>query len=324
MATEEIFEKLKNLQVILKKKYELQDKIEEAPKQVSFSEQALAKSKKEYIARNADYEQIKDQVAKLNFELDEAVRSRENGEKGMDNITTHREFEALEKQILEATDKENEVRKELQKQEKLLAELNEDLKAKESGIQFDEEELSKSRERLNTELEEYNNELKDLENQENEITPDLDKEILFKFERIIQRNSKGIVAVRYNKDAKGHVCTGCNMVLPHQFANVVREGEEIIFCPYCSRILDFEESENEDSEEYFTVDDLGSLYSDDDEVSDENEEAADYDSEEGSSSDYYDDDSDDELDDDESGDLDDESDDDLDDEDDDDDSSDEE
>ena len=41
-----------------------------------------------------------------NSELEEAMKSREDGEKGMDNITTHREYEALEKQINEAKIKE--------------------------------------------------------------------------------------------------------------------------------------------------------------------------------------------------------------------------
>lgn len=298
MVTEEIFEKLKTLQEILKEKYDLQAKIEDAPKLVSNSEQALAKSKKEYIAKNEGYDALKATVSELKFSLDEAVRSRESGEKGMDNITTHREFEALEKQIAEASDRENEIRKELQKQEKTLEEINEDLKRRESELQFSEEELTKSREQLESQLAEYNAQLAELQAQEDEITPDLDKEILFKVERIIQRNTKGIVAVRYNKDAKGHVCTGCNMVLPHQFANVVREGESIIFCPYCSRILDFEETENEDKEEYYSIDDLGSLTDDDDEESqkDDDDSLIDEDTDDQNTS--YDEDSLDSLDDD--------------------------
>ena len=74
---------------------------------------------------------------------------------------------------------------------------------------------------------------------------------MFKFQRIIQRNSEGIVAV------KNGVCTGCNMILPAQFANEVHEGDSILFCPYCSRILFYEESEENTQETYF--DDAGSL-----------------------------------------------------------------
>jgi RNase P subunit RPR2 len=63
---------------------------------------------------------------------------------------------------------------------------------------------------------------------------------------------RGIVAI------KGGVCMGCHMILPAQFANSVRQGEEIVFCPYCSRILFYEEAE-QGEEEFFDNDDSGSL-----------------------------------------------------------------
>ncbi|MDR2403154.1 MAG: C4-type zinc ribbon domain-containing protein [Spirochaetaceae bacterium] len=80
---------------------------------------------------------------------------------------------------------------------------------------------------------------------------------------------RGIVAI------KSGVCTGCHMILPAQFANIVRLGKEIVFCPYCSRILFYEESE-EGEEDYFDIDDAGSLSDlddiEDDEYDEEEEE----------------------------------------------------
>lgn len=102
---------------------------------------------------------------------------------------------------------------------------------------------------------------------ENKITPDLDQEILFKFQRIIQRNTQGIVAV------KNGVCQGCRMILPAQFANEVRKNEDILFCPYCSRILYYEESnEAEQQESFFKLDDTESLANLDDEDFEEDED----------------------------------------------------
>ena len=63
----------------------------------------------------------------------------------------------------------------------------------------------------------------------------------------------GIVAV------KNGVCTGCHMILPAQFANTVREGESIMFCPYCSRILFYEEADEDIDESYFRFEETGSL-----------------------------------------------------------------
>jgi len=264
MATQDIFEKLKKLQKILVKKYELEKKKEEAPKQLGSQEELLARMKKEYIEKNNEYEEVKSKVAQLKFDLDEAVKSREKGEKGMDDIQTHREYEALEKQISEATEKETEVRKELQKEEKLLEEIKDTLKINEEMINSQESDLAASKENLNKELQKYDSELTSLKKDEDKITPDLDQEILFKFQRIIQRNSEGIVAVR------NRVCTGCNMILPAQFANIVREGDNINFCPYCSRILFYEDTGNEkDFDPIISMDDAGSLADLDDDFDDE-------------------------------------------------------
>lgn len=264
MVTTEDFDKLKKLQSILVKKYALEESVKEAPKQLTSQEELLARLKKEYIEKNADYDVIKQKVLTLKAELEEAVKSRESGEKGMDNITTHREYEALEKQISEATEKENEVRKELQKEEKTLAELKENLKNYEDSISDLENDLNTNKASLDNQINDYKAQLDDLTAKENEIK--IDQEILFKFQRIIQRNDEGIVMV------KNGVCTGCHMILPAQFANTVKKGDSIIFCPYCSRILYYEETAEDEAEEnYFNIGVAGSLADFDDEEFDDDE-----------------------------------------------------
>jgi predicted nucleic acid-binding Zn-ribbon protein len=259
MVMTEVFDKLKSLQDILAKKYDLEKKIDEAPKQLDSQDELLERMKKEFISKNTEYETVKSKVMQLRGDLDDAVKSRESGEKSMDNITTHREYEALDKQIAEASSKEQDIRKELQKEEKTLADLNDNLKSYETMITSQESDLNASKSSLDKELDSYKNELAGLEKRENKIAPDLDQEILFKFQRIIQRNTEGIVAV------KNGVCTGCHMILPAQFANEVRKGENILFCPYCSRILFYEEAADDEQESYFKLEDAGSLADLDDE-----------------------------------------------------------
>lgn len=272
MVTTEIFDRLKSLQVILGRKYELESKIDEAPKQLSSQDELLARMKKEYIEKNREYEAVKERVGQLKIELDEAVKLREDGERNMDNITTHREYEALDKQISEASAKEADVRKELQKEEKSFAELNDILKTNEAIIDSTEASLNESKKALDSQLSSFKSEIAELKTQEEQIVPGLDQEILFKFQRIIQRNSEGIVAV------KNGVCTGCHMILPGQFANEVREGENILFCPYCSRILYYEASSEGEQITYYN--DTGSLADSDDELEDEFEDEEDSDSSE--------------------------------------------
>jgi len=253
MAANEIYDNLKNLQEILVQKYELEEKIEEAPKRIGTQEEALSRDQKEFIAKNADYEAKKSVVLHLRADLEAAMKSREDGEKAMDNISTHREYEALEKQISEAKEREEEIRKNLQKEEKDLAIIDETLKALEGRIEASKEFLQESKTSIDNELANYNAQIAELKAKEDEITPNLDQEILFKFQRIIQRNDEGIVSV------KNGVCTGCHMILPAQFANTVRDSESILFCPYCSRILFYEEADADSTESFFKLEDAGSL-----------------------------------------------------------------
>lgn len=267
MAVTEVFDKLKALQDILAEKYSLMAKIQDSPKQLSTQDELLVRLQKEFLETSSVYEGVKAEVAQLQLELDEAEKTREAGEKGMDSISTHREYEALEKQINEASAKEAGIRSELQRKEKQREELNEKLRLDEEMIKAQETDLNANKAKLQGEVSGYQDQIKELEAQEAQITPGLDSEIVYKFQRIIQRNSEGIVAV------KNGVCTGCHMILPAQFANEVHEGEKILFCPYCSRILFYEEvAEGEEAEDYLAMDETGTLADFDDEFSDEYDE----------------------------------------------------
>ena len=263
-----VFDNLEKLQGILSEKYQVQRKIEEVPKQLGSQEELLSRLKKEYIEKNSKYEELKEKVDAIKEELEEAVKSREAGEKGMDNISTHREYEALEKQISEASAKEADLRKELQKEEKYFAELDENIKADESWIKSQEKDLNEARASLDKETGSLKKQLASLEKKEDAIAPNVDPEIKYKFERIIQRNNEGIVYV------KNGVCGGCHMILPAQFANEVREEQEILFCPYCSRILRWQETKDGEEETFFTMDDAGSLadLDDDDNLGEDDDE----------------------------------------------------
>ncbi|MCR5062087.1 MAG: nucleic acid-binding protein [Treponema sp.] len=295
MVTTEVFENLKNLQEILVQKYELEAKVESAPKQLNNQEEALAKTQKEFIEKKAAYDETTAAVSSLKEELQIAISQREEYEKGIADSTTHRDYETLEKKISEVKDKEDELRHDLQKKEKELDELKTRLAEDEELIKFQESELNTSKDSLNSEISGYTKKINELKTKENKIAPKLDQEILFKFERIIQRNTEGIVAVRNG------VCMGCHMILPANFANEVHEGENIKFCPYCSRILFYEEVSDELAEDYSGIGTAGSL-ADDDDYDEEDDDMI-----EESTESLYDDDLDSEdVSDDENSDLDDE------------------
>lgn len=249
---QEVFEKLRTLQDILSKKFVIEQQIEETPKLLKTKIELLNRLKKSYLEKNNKVENTRDNITHLRIRLDDAERQREEYEKQMDLITTQREYEALDKEIKDATEKEQQLRKELIREEKILDELSESLGKDEKMIELQEEEITSEQKKIESENEEKKKELKKLESQESKIVPDLDGEIVFKFERIVRSKSGlGIVPIRNS------VCTGCHMSLPKQFVNDVRRGESILFCPYCSRILYYEETDA--AEEMIGAEEAGSL-----------------------------------------------------------------
>jgi len=262
MVTETDLDKLRSLQEIIFEKIGLEKSIQEIPKLLGTQEELLNRLKKTFIEKNSDYEKIKAEEIDLRNRLAEAEMSREKAEKNMDAVSTQREYEALDKEIKDASEKEQQYRKDLQQRERSLYELDEQIKQQAALIEQQEKELEERRKKIEEEISDKQKQIDALRKKENKLTENLDSEMVFKFERIIKNKMGiGIVAI------KGNVCMGCHMILPVQFANEVRIGEEYVFCPYCSRILYYEES-GEGEEDYFNTEDTGAL-SDLDEMEDE-------------------------------------------------------
>ncbi|MDR0409590.1 MAG: C4-type zinc ribbon domain-containing protein [Spirochaetaceae bacterium] len=279
MTTEEIFEKLRSLQEVLAKKIDLEREINDIPKMLVTQEELLEKLKKDFIEKDQEYLAVKSAEGELKNLLFEAESTREKAEKHMDSINTQREYENLDKEIHDASEKESQYRKDIKQKEQKIRELDAEMSQKKEFMDQQEAELAQSRARIESELEERKKLLAELEAQEKEITKNMDEELLFKFERIVKKKSgNGIVSI------KNGVCSSCHMILPVQFANIVRSGKEIVPCPYCSSILFYEESS--DGEENYLDTDTGSLSDledlddeedSDDEYEDDDEKMIDFD-----------------------------------------------
>ena len=277
---EEVYEKLRNLQDVLSEKFSVEAEIRDIPKVLATKQELVNRLKKSYIDKSNQYSDVKERIKGLRFRMEEAESAREKYEQQMDLIKTQREYEALDKEIRDASDKEQSLRKELQREEKVQEEMTKALERDESMIKEQEKELAAEQDHIKNESDLRREKLKELEVKEKEITPGLDEEMVFKFERIIRSKAGiGIVPLR-----KG-VCTGCHMILPMQFVNDVREGNGVLFCPYCSRILFFQEDADTAYAE-IDAEGLADLFDDDeeeevDEVDEEEEEEVDVEDDEG-------------------------------------------
>ena len=249
LGIDEVFERLRALQDVMFRRFELEREIEDLPRALQTKGETLNRLKQSYVDKNERYDNVKANIEELRNQAISAEREREQYESQMDQIKTQREYEALDKEIRDANDREVECRQELQRQQEYLDTLHETLKSDEEHIAQQEDEVAEERTRIDGEVSDRESALKDLVTDESGITPGLDTELLFKFERIIRmKEGLGIVPLR------GGVCTGCQIIMPPFFANRVRTGEELMFCPNCSRIVFYESDEIE--EEAFDPDDM--------------------------------------------------------------------
>jgi uncharacterized protein len=238
MMMDEVLTKLRSLQSVLSRKIDIEKELQEIPRGLATQEELLSRLGKAFSEKTQEHDGGVARIRDLKTRLFEAESAREHAEKGMDGISTQREYEALDKEIRDAVEKEQQVRKDLGREEKTVQEVEESLKRDQEMIAQIESEVAEKREYIETKSAEKRSEMDGLSVEEKTIIPGLDTEIIFKFERIIRsKQGLGIVAV------KNGVCSGCHMILPSQFVNEVREGSGITFCPYCSRILFFQESE---------------------------------------------------------------------------------
>jgi len=239
MEEAEVFARLNQLQEDLSDRFALEDEIVKLPRDLKVKQELLDKINLEYIEEHTRSEVAKDDLKSLHIQYDDAVLARENSEKQMELISTQREFEALEKEIKDAAAKEQSLLKQLHVKEKQVNEYSERLTEKEQLMSLQKQEVDSEASKIEALLDEKRKELEALEKKcLSYIGGDIDEDLYNKFCNIVKnKKGKGIVPIH------GLVCQGCHIVLPNQFVNEVREAKKIEFCPYCSRILFYEEAE---------------------------------------------------------------------------------
>ncbi len=244
----------------------IEKEVRELPKSIVAQEEVLARARKSYGERSQRFEETQSRVGQLRAELADVVAHKEKSEQQMDSISNPREFEALNKEITEAGLKEDQLRKDVKREDENLVEAESEVRSSETLISSQEAEIEEKRARIKNDEASMKARVAELKGKEDDITKDIDTEVVFKFERIIKsKQGVGIVPV------KGVVCSGCSMILPAQFVNEVRQSDKIVFCPYCSRVLFYQEGD--ESQEDMIVDiESGSLADLDDFGEDSDEE----------------------------------------------------
>lgn len=248
---------LMNLQSVLKERFVLVEEIKDLPKNLKSKQQALSNANSKYLELTNNFNEAKEAFTSNSFKYDEAVRYRTDSEKKMDDISTQREYEALSKQIDDAKVKEQSLLKARTVSQAQVNELQTQLADQQVICDQIAEDVKVETEKIDNTIAEKQRKIEELDVQCNDLRQGLISDELYAKFSVIVQNKKGVGIVPIH----GQVCQGCNMILPVQFVNDVRSNYSIEYCPYCSRILFYEDSDN--------VVDVDSIVSEIDEEDDE-------------------------------------------------------
>jgi hypothetical protein len=203
-------ERLKEIEQIEALRKELHQQLTEKENEiVDFSKQAQSLEQK--------IQEISTKIKKLESQQGSIKKVEE-----FNAIT--QEMTALEREKINTEQKVSDLVDKRVAGEELLNKIKESLQASEISSQSLENEIKDS-------IKLINQEGLSLKSQRDQIAKTANQEVLHIYERLL-RNKKDRVIV----PIENRTCSGCHISLTAQHENIVRKGENLVFCEHCSRI----------------------------------------------------------------------------------------
>lgn len=221
-------EELQNVDTKLK---EIEKNLKEYPKEISTLKEELAEKKSDIESRKESLQEMENSKAKMEQEVQNNLAIIKKAENRLFEIKTHKEYEALQKEITETKRANSNI------EDQILA-LMEETDNLKNEIQTKEEEFSKMEQDYSEKISEYEMMIEDLENsykpvkeEKDKISAKVDPDILPIYEKAAKRNGEALAL------ARNESCTTCHIHLPPQLYNELLTQKKIILCPSCKRIL---------------------------------------------------------------------------------------
>ena len=249
MAENDKLECLRRLQDVLSRKFELESQVETIPADLRHEEYVLEHERNKLEELEEKFKNVTEEVKSLSIKYEDAFNTRTGYEKQMEFLNTQREYEAMSKQLDEAKIQESALLRrrnsKTQETEVVTKELEEQrAKVAEQTAKVEEERgrIESILADINRQIEEKNAECESIK------SGNISDDLFEKFSNIV-RKKKGVGIV----PVYGQVCMGCDRVLPMQFVIDLRlkmQQNEIEYCPYCSRIIYYEQLDPEMEKNY--------------------------------------------------------------------------
>ncbi len=212
--------------------FRIKGELEAMPEKLKEFSAIIKEKESIYITSEEKSKKLKVQQKEKEIELQTKEEAIKKHQTQLYQLKTNKEYTAMEKEIasLKADNSilEEGIIKLLDETDAVEKEITENKKIYEQ----EKSRIESEKKKVEQEKIQFETELKNIESQRSEFVKNIDKDILSKYERILQAKD-GLALVPVVLDA----CDGCNMNLPPQVINEVKLKNDLIFCGNCSRIL---------------------------------------------------------------------------------------
>jgi predicted nucleic acid-binding Zn-ribbon protein len=120
-------------------------------------------------------------------------------------------------------------------------ELEKNIKAAEQSLGVERTEVEKEKNQARARTAEDENAVKALEPKRAELRGGVAEDLLRQYDRVLKSRGSAI------SEARGHKCMTCHVMLRPQVYNEIRDGNQVLTCDSCGRILYYDQSRDTES-----------------------------------------------------------------------------
>ncbi|OQX71891.1 MAG: hypothetical protein B6D62_01005 [Candidatus Cloacimonas sp. 4484_275] len=196
----------------------LKENLKKAVQEVEESKKLLEENLKAQNLKEMDIRENKDKIAKYKNQLLTIKTNKEY--KALNSEISHLEAEnsQIDDELIELMEEESQLRKQLKEREEVKKTAEDNLKANED--------------KLNKKIESVTAEIEKVREERNSYAKNLPRSIIKRYAALIKHKNRKAVVFNEN-----NACSGCGFQIRPQLVIEINEGNRIISCENCGRIL---------------------------------------------------------------------------------------
>jgi predicted nucleic acid-binding Zn-ribbon protein len=207
-----------------KELHQIEDLRKELHLQLTDKEKEIVELGKAITNYEQKIQEINAKIKRLEAQQSNIKKADEFNALTQEMTSAERERIAVEQKVSDLVDKRV-------AEEELLERIKDSLKTSEESSLTLEREIESS-------IRLINEEGSNLKRERDALAVKADRDTLQIYERLLRNKKDRVIVAIENR-----TCSGCHIVLTAQHENLVRKGENLVFCEHCSRIHYWQESE---------------------------------------------------------------------------------